>query len=58
MEQNDERYLKVVCPKCGYKMQILFSPDAKSRGIFVVCKGRNCKSRFEIRIENGKQING
>jgi transcription elongation factor Elf1 len=42
---------KVKCPFCGYEMPILYD-DKKSiaKGIFIRCKGRNCKKEFEINI--------
>ena len=46
---------KVECPFCGYKMPITFSKDAKCSGIFVKCKGKNCKKVFEIKIDE-KQV--
>lgn len=42
---------KVTCPYCGYAMPILY--DAQKgvcKGIFVKCKGRNCKKQFEVKI--------
>lgn len=41
---------KVKCPYCGYQMPIEYDENAKARGIFVRCKGRNCKKKFEIKI--------
>lgn len=41
---------KVECPYCGYKMPLQYSKEAICRGIFVKCKGRNCKKIFEIKI--------
>ena len=42
---------KVRCPYCGYEMPIYYDRDTtKSKGIFVKCKGRNCKKEFEIKI--------
>lgn len=48
--------MQVKCPKCGYKMPIFYDTDAESVGIHIVCKGRNCKNVFEVRIKKGKQI--
>jgi len=45
---------KVICPYCGYKMPITFSKDARCNGIFVKCKGKNCKKEFEIKINKVK----
>lgn len=42
---------KIKCPFCGYEMPIQYDGDkAKAEGIFVKCKGRNCKKEFEIKI--------
>lgn len=42
---------KVKCPYCGYEMPITYESNALSRGVFVVCKGRKCRKKFEIRID-------
>lgn len=47
---NEEQLSKVECPYCGYKMPIRYGKNAIARGIFVQCKGRNCKKYFEIKI--------
>lgn len=41
---------KVKCPHCGYEMPIMYEEGALCKGVFVVCKGRNCKKKFEVRI--------
>lgn len=41
---------KVKCPFCGYEMPIRYDKNSKAKGIFVKCKGRNCKKQFEIKI--------
>lgn len=42
---------KVKCPHCGYEMPLTYDPQkAHCEGIFVRCKGRNCKLIFEIKI--------
>ena len=42
---------KVKCPYCGYEMPIKFDKEkATAKGIFIKCKGRNCKKEFEIKI--------
>ena len=42
---------EVICPFCGYKMPIRYDEKtAKAKGIFVKCKGRNCKKEFEVKI--------
>lgn len=41
----------IKCPFCGYEMPIKYDKDkAKAKGIFVKCKGRHCKKKFEIKI--------
>lgn len=42
---------KVKCPHCGYSMPVFLAKGAKCSGIFVRCKGRNCKQFFEIRVK-------
>lgn len=49
-----EKNKKIECPYCGYKMPITFSKDAMCSGIFVKCKGKNCKKEFEIKINKVK----
>lgn len=47
----DVNALKVRCPHCGYEMPITYDPEkARCSGLFVRCKGRNCKKLFEIKI--------
>lgn len=41
---------KVVCPHCGYEMPIFYEKDAVSSGVFVFCKGRKCRKKFEIKL--------
>lgn len=42
---------KIKCPYCGYEMPIWYDKGkAKSKEIFVKCKGRKCKKIFEIKI--------
>ena len=43
---------KVKCPYCGYVMQIKYDESAKCKGVYVRCKGRNCKREFEIKIKS------
>nr|DAH09982.1 MAG TPA: cysteine-rich protein [Caudoviricetes sp.]DAO01668.1 MAG TPA: cysteine-rich protein [Caudoviricetes sp.] len=45
---------KIKCPYCGYEMPIYFDKSSRCRGIFVCCKGRNCKKQFEIVINDNK----
>lgn len=45
---------KIKCPFCGYEMPVYKDKNAISQGIYVKCKGRNCKRLFEINIENKK----
>ena len=43
--------MKVKCPFCGYEMPIMYDREkAEAKGIFVKCKGRQCKKEFEIKI--------
>jgi len=51
-----EKTVKVECPYCGYRMPVSYSEGAESRGLFITCKGRNCKKVFEIKIEKGQQV--
>lgn len=39
---------KILCPYCGYSMPLYYTDDSTARGVFVRCKGRNCKKMFEI----------
>ena len=42
---------KVKCPYCKYEMPIWYDETkAKSNGVYIKCKGRNCKKEFEIKI--------
>lgn len=42
---------KVKCPYCGYEMPERYDPKtAVCSGIFIRCKGKNCKKEFEIKI--------
>ncbi len=50
-----DKKIQVICPNCGYKMPLFYDAEAESKGIHVVCKGRNCKHIFEIKIKKGKQ---
>lgn len=46
-----ENIKKIKCPFCGYEMPIWYNEkESKSKGVFVKCKGRNCKKEFEIKI--------
>lgn len=51
MEKQKSELKKVKCPYCGYEMPVYLAVNARSTGIFVRCKGRNCKQLFEIRIK-------
>ena len=48
--KNGEIMKKIKCPYCGYEMPITYSKGAVCKGIFVKCKGKNCKKEFEIKI--------
>ena len=41
---------RIKCPYCGYEMPLYYGEKSLCKGIFVKCKGRNCKKEFEIRI--------
>lgn len=41
---------KVKCPFCGYEMPIFCTKGSVSEKVFAICKGRNCKKKFEIKI--------
>lgn len=55
---NSNKERKVVCPYCGYIMPLIYDSESDCNGVFLTCKGRNCKSRFELRIINGVQKKG
>lgn len=43
---------RVKCPFCGYEMPVYFDPKrSKCRGVYIQCKGRNCKRQFEIKLK-------
>lgn len=39
---------QIICPYCGYRMPLWCTDEAASKGIFAVCKDKNCKKLFEI----------
>lgn len=41
---------KIICPYCGYEMPVFYDEGAVSKGVYIRCKGRNCKKVFEIKI--------
>jgi hypothetical protein len=45
---------QIRCPYCGYRMPIYYDPDASAKGIFVRCKGRDCRKEFEVDIHPDK----
>ena len=49
MKCSDKK--QITCPYCGYKMQIYADEKSEVHGIYVRCKGRNCKKEFEIIID-------
>lgn len=51
MEQRE----KIKCPYCGYHMPVEISPNAVVHGVWVKCKGRNCRRIFEIRFPEQKK---
>ena len=40
----------VTCPFCGYIMPIKYDDNAECKGLFVKCKGRQCRREFEVKI--------
>ena len=44
----------IKCPYCGHKINVSYSKGATSSGIFVRCKGKNCRQIFEIKVYKGK----
>lgn len=45
---------KIRCPYCGYLMPLKVTENAVCKGVWVRCKGRNCKKEFEIKIDQVK----
>lgn len=41
---------KIRCPYCGYVMPLKADEKAECHGVWIRCKGRNCKKEFEIKI--------
>ena len=52
----NQKMRMVKCPYCGYEMPLRLSQTADCKGVFIKCKGKNCKQIFEIKINNGKQV--
>lgn len=52
---DKQKKTQVQCPYCGYKMPVFYDETAESKGLHIVCKGRNCKRIFEVIIKQGKQ---
>lgn len=52
---DKSKYIKVLCPFCGYKMPLSYTSESQCKGIVLKCKGRHCKKLFELQIENGEQ---
>lgn len=46
---------RVKCPYCNYRMPIEFDDTAQCHGVYIKCKGRQCKREFELVIKNGVQ---
>lgn len=46
--KNPEK--KVACPYCDYEMPIFYDENSKCKGVFVRCKARHCKKKFEIKL--------
>lgn len=47
---NEKIKKNVTCPFCGYRMPIKYDDDAKCRGLYVKCKGRQCGKTFEVKV--------
>lgn len=52
----EEYYFKVLCPYCGYKMNIRFNASCSCNGLYMKCKNRDCKKEFELKIKRGRQL--
>lgn len=48
---------RIICPYCGYRLQLPYSFDAHCSGIWAHCKGRNCGKWFRIIVRDGVQKN-
>ena len=55
MNDKDKKS-QIVCPVCGYRMPIFYTGWSESKGVYVTCKGRGCKTVFEIKVKKGEQI--
>ena len=42
---------KIRCPYCGHEQKVQRSADAKCKGVYVKCQGRQCRKVFEIVIK-------
>nr|DAV74115.1 MAG TPA: Ogr/Delta-like zinc finger protein [Caudoviricetes sp.] len=42
---------KIKCPYCGYELPIFYADNAVCKKIYAICKGRNCKKIFEIKVK-------
>ena len=41
---------RIACPYCGYVMPVFYDEKSRADGIYIKCKGRNCRKIFEIKI--------
>ena len=48
---NDKKN-KIKCPYCGYIMPIAYDRTATCKGVYIRCKGKNCKKIFELKINH------
>ncbi len=49
------RLEKVRCPYCGYEQNVMYDPEhALCKGVFLRCKGRQCRQEFEVKINQEK----
>ena len=47
---------QIVCPRCGQRAPLFFTRDASCSGLYAACKGRGCRTVFELVIdENGQR---
>ena len=47
----------VVCPICGYQLDIIYDEHTEVKNILVHCKGRHCGNYFNLNIKHGIQQN-
>lgn len=57
IDLNNINSNRVICPYCGYKLPVYFSSNSSCSEISLICKGRNCKKKFNLIIRDGVQKN-